>query len=123
MCVNLYGAQTLSNLSKRMMRMSWYSVSLSRMMSGSVTAADSSLLLLDWGKLDCLEEGEIKWGYDITQAKINDELRCKTLTGEEGMTGASSGWRVLTHLRGEGNRLLWLHPSVSEKRRHFFSKE
>lgn len=58
--MNLYGAQTLRSLSKRMMRMSWYSVSLSRMMSGSVTVADSSLLLLDWGKLDCLEEREVK---------------------------------------------------------------
>lgn len=41
------------------MRFSWYSVSLSRMMSGSVTVADSSLLLLDWGRLDCLEKGEV----------------------------------------------------------------
>lgn len=48
---------TLSSLSKRTMRFSWYSVSLSRMMSGSVTVADSSLLLLDWGRLDCLKEG------------------------------------------------------------------
>lgn len=45
--------------------MSWYSVSLSRMMSGSVTVADSSLLLLDWGRLDCLKEEEVKgiWLY------------------------------------------------------------
>ena len=43
-----------------MMRMSWYSVSLSRMMSGSVTVVDSSLLLLEWGRLDCLREGEVK---------------------------------------------------------------
>lgn len=51
--------QTLSSLSKRTMRFSWYSVSLSRMMSGSVTVADSSLLLLDWGRLDCLKKGEV----------------------------------------------------------------
>lgn len=51
--------QTLSSLSKRTMRFSWYSVSLSRMMSGSVTVADSSLLLLDWGRLDCLKEGGV----------------------------------------------------------------
>lgn len=51
--------QTFSSLSKRTMRFSWYSVSLSRMMSGSVTVADSSLLLLDWGRLDCLREGGV----------------------------------------------------------------
>lgn len=56
MYTSTYAALTLSNLSNRMMRMSWYSVSLSRMMSGSVTVADSSLLLLDCGKLDCLQE-------------------------------------------------------------------
>lgn len=50
------GPRTLSSLSKRMTRMSWYSVSLSRMMSGSVTVEESSWLLLDWGRLDCLKD-------------------------------------------------------------------
>lgn len=60
---SLSAGLTLSSRSKRMMRMSWYSVSLSRMMSGSVTVDDSSLLLLDWDKVDCLkEEGKKKKG-------------------------------------------------------------
>lgn len=68
-CMNFYGAQTLSSLSKSMMRMSWYSVSLSRMMSGSVTVADSSLLLLDWGRLDCLKEGTVKGKMTLLKPK------------------------------------------------------
>lgn len=64
--------QTLSSLSKRTMRFSWYSVSLSRMMSGSVTVADSSLLLLDWGRLDCLKEREVE-GIRYNQNKPGGE--------------------------------------------------
>lgn len=56
---------------------------------------------------------EKKGEFDITQAKTNDGVMWKITTGEERTTAVGLGWRLLTRLPGEGNRLLLRHPSVS----------
>lgn len=76
-------------------------------MSGSVTVADSSLLLLDWGRLDCLKEGGV--GGDETEAKQTRVLKTGLTAG--GQENQSEG--ALTRLPVEGSRPPLLRPSVS----------
>lgn len=82
-----------------------------------MTVADSSLLLLDCGKLDCLEEGKEAKRKVMLLVPTTERVMGRNSDREEGRTADSSGGRVFTRLPVEDNKLLQRHPSVSKKER------
>lgn len=57
---------------------------------------------------------------NVTKAKIKDGVFFEKCDRGEGLMAVSSRRRRLTRLLVEGNRLLQLHPSVSERKRQHF---
>lgn len=106
--------RTLSSLSKRMTRMSWYSVSLSRMMSGSVTVEESSWLLLDWGRLDCLKDRKEERECPSYKCMMTTNwILCLKARCRKGVERQRA---VLTRPPAGGKRPLQRHLSASEKK-------